>query len=241
MNYLLCVEIMKTENAEKKFEEYRENLKAEIVRLISYMKLYRRLNERTADRLDVMNIAPSFFQVTMDSLFSAIILWVDKLLSPKSESGFWNFLVFIENNREIFDISKLRERRNFPDGRWMLERDPITFDTIEKDRAKILKLKSLNFFKDRRNKFHAHFNKKYFFDRKKISQDAPLKWNDMDEVFELMKGILNKYSASYDGSTYHLIPLNVHDVDQVLDILHKSAAKSKIEPKTGSNDAKAKR
>ena len=216
---------MKNKNAEKIFEEYRENLKAEIVRLISYMKLYRRLNERKADRLDVMNIAPSFFQVTMDSLFSAIILWVDKLLSVKSERGFWNFLTFIENNRKIFDISELQERRNFPDGHWMLERDPITFDTIEEDRAKIRNLKSLDSFKLRRDKFHAHFDKQYFFDRKKISQDAPLKWNDMDEVFELMKAILNKYSSSYDGNIYHLVPFNVHDVDRVLDALHKSTSK----------------
>ena len=86
------------------------------------MKLYRRLNERKADRLDVMNITPSFFQVTMDSLFSAIIFWVDKLLSPKSERGFWNFLAFIENKRKIFDISKLQERRDSPDRHWMLER-----------------------------------------------------------------------------------------------------------------------
>lgn len=161
---------MKNENAEKRFEEYRENLKTEIVRLISYMKLYRRLNDRKADRLDVMNIAPSFFQVTMDSLFSAIILWVDKLLSPKSERGFWNFLVFIENNRRIFDISKLQERKNFPDGHWMLERDPITLDTIEKDRTKILNLMSLHSFKLRRDKFHAHFDKEYFFDRKKLAK-----------------------------------------------------------------------
>lgn len=216
---------MKNENAEKRFEEYRENLKAEIVRLISYMKLYRRLNERKADRLDVMNIAPSFFQVTMDSLFSAIILWVDKLLSPKSERGFWNFLAFIENNRKIFDISELQKRRDFPDDHWMLKRDPITVDTIEEDRAKIMNLKSLDSFKLRRDKFHAHFDKEYFFDRKKISQDAPLKWNDMDEVFELMKGMLNKYSSSYDGNIYHLVPVNVHDVDRVLDALHKSTSK----------------
>lgn len=216
---------MKNKNAEKIFEEYRENLKAEIVRLISYMKLYRRLNERKVDRLDVMNIAPSFFQVTMDSLFSAIILWVDKLLSVKSERGFWNFLTFIENNRKIFNISELQERRNFPDDHWMLERDPITFDTIEEDRAKIRNLKSLDSFKLRRDKFHAHFDKQYFFDRKKISQDAPLKWNDMDEVFELMKAILNKYSSSYDGNIYHLVPFNVHDVDRVLDALHKSTSK----------------
>ena len=213
---------MKCKNPEKTFEEYREHLKAEIVRLISYMKLYRRLHERKEDRLDAMNIAPSFFQVTMDSLFTAIILWVDNLLSRKSERGFWNFLAFIENNRKIFDILELQKRREFPDGHWMLERDPITFNTIQEDRCKIKNLKSLDSINWRRDKFHAHFDKEYFFDRKKISQDAPLKWNDMDDIFELMKSILNKYSSSYDGNTYHLVPFNVHDVDRVLDVLHET-------------------
>ncbi len=104
----------------------------------------------------------------------------------------------------------------------MLERDPITFESIQEDRNKILNLKSLYSVKLRRDKFHAHFDKKYFFNRKKISEDAPLKWNDMDEIFELMKGILNKYSSSYDGNTYHFVPFNVHDVDRVLDILHET-------------------
>lgn len=212
---------MGCENEEKYFEEYREHLKAEIVRLISYVKLYRRLHERKKDRLAAMNIAPAFFQVTMDSLFTAIILWIDNLLSRKSERGFWNFLAFIENHRKLFDISELQKRRDFQNGHWMLDRDPITFDTIQEDRCKIQNLKSLDSINLRRDKFHAHFDKDYFFDRKKISQDAPLMWKDMDGIFELMKSILNKYSSSYDGKTYHLVPFNVNDVDRVLDILHE--------------------
>ena len=71
---------MNKENTEKLFEEYREYLKSEVVRLVSYIKLYRRINEKRTDRLDEINVAPSFFQVTLDALFSGIILWVDKLL-----------------------------------------------------------------------------------------------------------------------------------------------------------------
>ncbi len=212
---------MGTENQEKYFEEYREHLKAEVVRLISYIKLYRRLHERKEDRLTEMNIAPAFFQVTMDSLFTSIILWIDNLLDRKSERGFCNFLAFIENNRKIFEISELQKRRDFPDGHWMLDRAPITFNTIEEDRRKIQNLESIGSIKHRRDKFHAHFDKDYFFDRKKIGQDAPLIWKDMDDIFELLKSILNKYSSSYDGNTYHLVPFNVHDVDRFLDALHK--------------------
>lgn len=209
------------EEVEKFFQEYREYLKAEIVRLVRYIRLYRRLNERMGDRLDEMNIAPNFFATTLDALFSVIVLWVDKLFSPKSQRGFWNFLSFIENNRKMLDISELQRRGDFPNGHWMLDREPITFETIRKDREKIENIDSLPHFERRRQKFHAHFDKEYFFDRKKLKNDAPLKWPDLNRIIDVMDDILNKYSASYDGNTYHLNPLNIHDVDHVLDILHE--------------------
>ena len=217
---------MKKNEAEAFFEEYREHLKDEIVRFISYFELYRTLHDRKSDRINEINIAPAFFQITMDSLYSVIIICTDKLLSSKSERGLWNFLSFIENNRKILDVAELKRRRGFPDNHWMLDRDPITFQTIEKDRESILNLESLESVKLRRDKFHAHFDKEYFFNREKLGKDAPLTWPDFDKIFDLMKGILNKYSASYDGNTYHLIPFNVSDVELIFDIFHKHRTSS---------------
>jgi len=212
---------MNMESAEKTFEEYREYLKSEVVRLVSYIKLYRRINEKRTDRLDEINIAPSFFQVTLDALFSAIILWVDKLLGSRSERGFFNFLSFIENNRKLFEISELQRRKEYPDGHWMLDREPITYQTVETHRKQIAELESLPHFKLRRDKFHAHFDKEYFFDRGKLGNDAPLKWSDLEAVIEVMGDILNHYSAAYDGNVYHLEPFNIYDIDHFLDMLHK--------------------
>jgi hypothetical protein len=107
----------------------------------------------------------------------------------------------VENNRDIF-VS-------------------ITFDSIESDRKKLKDIKSLSSFKTRRDKFHAHFDKDYAFQRKQISKDAPIKRNDLDEVIDIMKGILNKYSAAYDGQCYSLEPWNINDVDDLLDILYQ--------------------
>ena len=218
---------MNTEDAEKIFEEYREYLKSEVVRLISYIKLYRRINERMEDRLDEINIAPSFFQVTLDALFSAIILWVDKLLGTRSERGFIHFLSFIENNRRIFEISELKRRRGYPDGHWMLSRERITYQAIEKHRKQIAKLECLPHFKLRRDKFHAHFDKEYFFNRGKLANDAPLKWSDLEAVIEVMGDILNHYSAAYDGNVYHLEPFNIYDIDNLLDTLYKCKKEQK--------------
>ncbi|TRZ50249.1 hypothetical protein D4S03_07055 [bacterium] len=218
---------MDMKETEKLFEEYREYLKSEAIRLVSYIKLYRRMNERKSDRLHEMNVAPSFFQVTLDALFSAIILWVDKLLGARSERVFNNFLAFVENNRDIFAISELQKRKQYPNGHWMLNREPITYDTIDKHRKQIAELDSLPHFKLRRDKFHAHFDKAYFFDRSKLGNEAPLKWSDLEEVTKVMNDILNHYSAAYDGNVYHLEPFNIYDIDQLLDIVHSYNVKRK--------------
>ena len=212
---------MKNSDIEIKFEQYREHLKEETTRLATYIHLYKHLHERKKDRLDEMNLAPCFFKTVIRSLFSVIIIWVNNLLDPKTQRGFFNFLSFVENNLETFSISSLQERRNYPDGHWMLERDPITFESVESDRQKLLSIQSLSSFKTRRDKFHAHFDKNYAFQRSQISKGAPIKWSDFDKVIETMKDILNNYSADYDGQLYSIEPMNISDVDYILNILYK--------------------
>lgn len=212
---------MKNRDIEIKFEQYREHLKEETTRLATYIHLYKHLHERKKDRLDEMNLAPCFFKTVISSFFSVIIIWVNNLLDPKAQRGFFNFLSFVENNLATFSISSLQERRNYTEGHWMLERDPITFESVESDRQKLLSIKSLSSFKTRRDKFHAHFDKNYAFQRSQISKDAPIKWSDFDKVIETMKDILNNYSADYDGKRYSIKPMNISDVDYILDILHK--------------------
>src|SRR5919108_4629165 len=135
---------MEKTEAEAKFEEYREHLYREVVRLASYVRLYRRLYERRVDRYAEMNLAPAFFRVVTDALFAAIVLWVDKLFGKRSKCGLLNFLTFCENNRKILEIQELKRRKNYPDGHWMLNREPITLQTIQKDRERISKLASLS-------------------------------------------------------------------------------------------------
>ena len=212
---------MEKSKEEQKFEEYREYLYQEATRLASYIALYRRLHELRAERLDEMNIAPAFFQVVVDVLFSAIVLWVNKMFDDKSERGLANFLTFCECNRKIFELKELQRRNNYPDNHWMIkDRQPVTIESINEDRERIRKLESLPSFKLRRDKFQAHFDKKYFFDRKKLAEAAPLRWSDLTKVVEVMKDIINGYSVDYDGNAYALEPVNVADVDYLLDRLH---------------------
>ncbi len=197
---------MKTNSEnEKKFVTYRSYLIEEACRLASYIALYRRLEERKVDRIYEMNLAQAFFQVVFDALNSVIIHQVNNLFDENAERGIFNFLTFIEKNRDIFAI-KL----------------PITFKMIKEDRKKIRDLACLQSFKTRRDKYYAHFDKKYFFDREGLERDAPITWGDFKKLLELLEEIVNRYSSSYDGQVSALKPININDVDLLLDRLHKS-------------------
>lgn len=213
---------MKKEEAEKQFEEYRESLHFEAQRLASYIRLYHHLHERMRDRLNEMNLSPAFFRVTIDALFTTIVLWVERLFGKNSERGFLNFLSFVEHNRNIFSIDELKRRKSVPDDHWMLNRQPITFQRIENDRHKIAQIESLSSLKLRSDKSHSYFDKDYFLNKIKLGEGTPIKWGDLSHVVHTMLDVLNTYSAAYDGNMYSLGPLNINDVDRILDLLHKS-------------------
>jgi AbiU2 len=208
------------------FEQYREYLHAELQRMVSYAAVYKRIEERKADRLKEMNIAPAFFGVAADALYSGIIIWVDKLLDENGDRGFFNLLSFVENNRDCFSIESLRQRQRYSDGHWMLDRDEITFASIERDRERLRSAPGLKSIQLRRDKFHAHFDKKYFFDPSRFKEEAPIKWSDLDAIVALLREILNTYSAGYDGKLFAVTPFNIGDIDHLLDRLHKADKES---------------
>lgn len=186
------------------FEAYLERLRQEAIRLACYVRVYRKLHERRYDRLAELNIAPGFFSTVADALFSAIVLWVDKLCDERSERGLHNFLAFAEHHRGLFT------------------RRPIDFQTIQKDREALRAFGPLESVRLRRDKFHAHFDKDYFLDRTRLAEDAPLRWGDLEETLTLVANVLNRYSAAYSGNRLILEPLNVGDLDDLLSELHRA-------------------
>lgn len=208
---------MQREEFEQHFTDYRKYLRDEIHRFIDSVAVYRQIQECKLDRLDEINLAPAFFKVVEDALFTKIILWADKLFDEEGDRGFFNFLTFVEYNRKWLAVVELKRRRSYPDGHWMLEdRVPITFESIQADRALIRELNALKSFRSRRDKYHGHFDKDYFFDRNRLDADAPLKWIDLQEAGQVMDRILNNYSVEFDGTSYCWDTLNIDDLDVLM-------------------------
>jgi hypothetical protein len=221
---------MQRDQFDEHFIKYRKHLSAEIHRFWDAVSVYRQINERTNDHLAELNLAPAFFRTVEDSLFTTIVLWADKLFDEKGERGLFNFLAFIEQNRKWMAIDELKRRRNYPDSHWMLQnRIPITAESIEVDRNKIRSLAALKSIRIRRDKFHGHFDKDYFFDRARLSEEAPIRWIDLDEAANVMGEMLNDYSVDFDGESFSWKTIGIDDLGNLL----KVAAKGRSKPLKG--------
>ncbi len=67
------------------FAEYRLHLREEVLRYAGYVAVHRRINDRKADRLAALNLAPAFFQIVESALFTSIVLWADNLFDERGE------------------------------------------------------------------------------------------------------------------------------------------------------------
>ncbi|MFZ6672994.1 hypothetical protein [Undibacterium sp. Xuan67W] len=215
---------MQQEEFEHHFINYRTYLRYEINRFHDSVAVYRQIQEVKTTQINAINMAPAFFGSVESSLFTTIVLWADKLFDERGERSLFNFLKFIEHNRKWLTTTELQRLRDFPDEHWMLQRrTPITMETIEKDREKIRDLEVLKSFRLRRDKFHGHFDKDYFFDRERLQNEAPIRWSDLANAGRIMGKVLNDYSGNFDGVMYSWDTLNIND----LDILLRNAARGK--------------
>jgi hypothetical protein len=208
---------MQRDEFEKKFSDYRRYLREEIHRFHETVDVYRQIQERKVDHPELINLAPAFFGVVELSLFTTIVLWGDKLFDEKGECSLFNFLVLVEYNRKWLTTEELKRRRGYSDSHWMLEgRIPVSLELINESRDKIRNLRALNSFHTRRDKYHAHFDSGYFFNREHFQSQAPIHWKDLEEAGEVMGSILNEYSANFDGTSYSWDTLNIDDLDLLL-------------------------
>lgn len=210
----------KVHEAEKRFEEYRDNLRREVGLLADYVHLFREIQKLKKRYVFEINYAPAFFALITKSIFSTIILWADKLFDEKGQRGIFDFLRFVEASVDIFAIEALKCRRNFPDDHWVLrerrKEGELTIKHVAKDKDRLRNLKCLQSTKTRRDKYHAHFDKKYFFDLNRLDRDAPVAIRDLGNAVRALWSILNKYSAAYDGKWYPSTAANINDIEHIL-------------------------
>jgi len=212
--------------AEQKFENYRTALQREGQRLIVFMSVYRRIHERRHDRLDALNLAPTFFQTVLASLHASIVVGAHALFNGGggNEESLRTFLGFVGRNIGLFGLGQLSRRKGWPmNHENMRHRQAPTIATVREDRKTVDRIESLKSVAKRRNKIHAHLDAECFLDPTPLADEAPIRWKDLTELRDTFVSLVNRYSSAYDANTFVFEPLNIHDVDDVVEILWKAS------------------
>ena len=70
-----------------------------------------------------------------------------------------------------------------------------------------------------RDKVLAHLDKKYFYDRNSISKDYSVKYQDIDDILELLFTIINRLSVLLTGTIYGYSNEQITDFKVILDCI----------------------
>lgn len=201
------------------FETYVIRLLDELTFIDSCFELWFHISNKQVDRVKELNIAPAFFTVVKKSLLNSAIISLAKLYENydgKKRSGrnLMKFLNYVEMNQDIFPKDKDTRRKNRCNYL-------INSDLVNKHRQLIKdsksKIDNLFYWRD---KYYAHFDKKYFEKPETLGKDAELTIGHIRDLIKLATEILNDYSVAYNGTFHSIRATNLYDVDNVLEILH---------------------
>ncbi len=191
----------------KEFEKYLNYFNDEITNLKTCYDIYIYLIELSNKNNKEMNEAPCFFQYTIHSFITNLIVSVYRLYDPnKSAKTIEKLLNFIKSNyKTIFHPNR------------KVKLDEINMDikknSDHEDHIKIIK--------KYRDKYYAHNDKKYFGDFKKLVESYPLDYSIIENLINITIDIYQKYYKAYYGELMPLEYVNCHDIKHIIYALRK--------------------
>lgn len=225
---------------EARFLDYLQAFRREGQRLVMLMAVYRFLHEQRHDNLDALNVAPAFFQTVLIALREAIILTAHKMVvgGRGDEVSLGTFLNFVSANLGLFSTEAFRTRRKLKENAWQIRRHQApTPEAVRGDRRRLTRLTVVQSLKILRDKYHAHFDRDFFFEPARLGESAPLRWQDLMEIGSTVEEILNRYSAAFDGNVLAFEPMNALDVEHVIDALRAWHNRPSRRARSGSRPA----
>ncbi|TQR40172.1 hypothetical protein [Paenibacillus popilliae] len=184
------------------------------IRVESKYHVWKQIINSSKERYDLMNrIAPAYFNMTTSALFTDFVISLTKLFDSDSK--------VVGNLKKLIDIaegvnSSVYEEQN------NAGISIINKSTLEGYKKQLEEQKPIldNLFKWR-DKVFAHYDKKYYLDRKRIHSDAQVRYEEIDILFELLHSILNNFSLALSGRALYPEAIDALDIERLFNVIEK--------------------
>lgn len=194
----------------EKAKQLIKGLMQEIIQVKSKFELWKYLQKERNTHIDELNLAPAFFTLTLHSLFNDVIITTAKLYEHGKDTINLNKLINIaENHRDVF---------NYQEGNELLLNNKVIKEHKELIESKQPEIDNLFVWRD---KVYAHNDRKYFFEKKQLLQDAELTIEHIEELLQSAWQIVNFYSLALEGKAWYPDSPDTLDVKRILFILRE--------------------
>lgn len=176
---------MKKKEFEEYFPKYRNALNEEIITLKEYVLIYEEICNGISSELQ----DDKFWKKTKEAYYNSIVIWLYKLLDANGRKGIIPFLRFIKSHL-IFLLDD-----NF------IEVSRVNFEKIKllsqqklnKDIKTINDLRIFQSVQKQRDKYYAHFDSKYFFEKEKLEIEAPILIAEIKASLSVIDSVFDIY------------------------------------------------
>lgn len=192
--------VMKKKEFEVYFVKYRESLFEELQTLADYTLIYKQLILLINDPKSNQQATQFFWIRTIEAYLNSIIIWFSKLVDTNGKKGIFPFLRFVKSHHHFLSKKEYYKRNNLSEVDIKnCKIEDLYIETIEEDIILVERLNISDSIQTLRDKYYAHFDSKYFFEKEKLKIEIPFTIDDMIESIKILNNVLNKYSIQYDS------------------------------------------
>lgn len=187
------------------FIKYRHKLENECVTAFSTWTIYKQLVNFVHTNNKAINVSPAFYSICKITYLNQALIMLSKILEKRKKQNLnlLGYLEFVEKNESFF--------KHIPCGGIALRlgRDRKALQDVEETRKKL---------KAWRDKEIAHTDIRF------LKGDSGIKRplvKEVDELFNLIEQIFNRYSSYYDRRHFAFRLINISDLSYTIDLVEK--------------------
>lgn len=175
---------------------------------------------------DEMNVAHTFFTLTMRGHLLETLLRLNKMLDENQDgtASIFYLLDFAEKNMDIFAVPAADRRKRYEE-EMILEKQveeektlQLTHDVIKEHRTKLkdIPLKKLKKWED---DALAYIDRKVAKKHINVFDECPVDIDEINRTIDTVHEILNVYSVAYDGQNWDKDLVFTHGIKNMLDAI----------------------
>ncbi|MGA9049366.1 MAG: hypothetical protein WB588_10270 [Dehalococcoidia bacterium] len=216
------IEDINQSEQESQFIKYHDKLRSELNNISEHFEISENLAKHGSNYVPEINIAPTFFMLTLDAHRFATLMGINRMLDTDPHHlSLYKFLRFIRDNLSLFSDDSFQarlQRMGRLDELALRSRSPITAETIDNDIQKLHDLPIPN-VRRWRNEVLAHIQAASVLQEVKISTRYPVKMAQIEHAISTMHDMLNFYYLNYQSIIWVRSQLTKRQPKHVMDAL----------------------